>query len=140
MSTIKTNTLTGTTSAGSILVTGEGGVRTTNLQQGLCKAWVNVDGTATFDSSDTEIRDSFNIDSTIDNGTGNYDATFTVPMSTDDYSVGGTCAHDAPISANRDSNFQCVAESASQINLNIFSSSQQDRAHVYGQVFGDLAE
>ena len=42
MSTIKTNTLTGTTSAGSIVVTGEGGSTTTNLQQGLAKAWNNV--------------------------------------------------------------------------------------------------
>ena len=45
MSTIKTNTLTGTTSAGSILVTGEGGSTTTNLQQGLCKHWTTVDAT-----------------------------------------------------------------------------------------------
>ena len=41
MSTIKTNTLTGTTSAGSIVVTGEGGSTTTNLQQGLIKGWCN---------------------------------------------------------------------------------------------------
>ena len=108
-------------------------------RQGVGKAWVNFNGTATFDSSDTEIRDSFNIASTIDNGTGNYDATFTNNMSDANYSSTGTCAHDIPISANRDSNFQVVAESASQINLNIFSSSQQDRAHVCGQVFGDLA-
>ena len=47
MSTIKTNTLTGTTSAGSILVTGEGGSTTTNLQQGLTKTWVTIDGDAT---------------------------------------------------------------------------------------------
>ena len=37
MSTAKVNTLTGTTTAGSIAVTGEGGSTTTNLQQGLCK-------------------------------------------------------------------------------------------------------
>ena len=42
MSTIKTNTLTGTTSAGSIVVTGEGGSTTTNLQQGLAKAWATL--------------------------------------------------------------------------------------------------
>ena len=41
MSTLRTNTLTGTTSAGSILVTGEGGSTTTNLQQGLNKVLVN---------------------------------------------------------------------------------------------------
>ena len=37
MATLKTNTLTGTSTAGSIAVTGEGNSTTTNLQQGLCK-------------------------------------------------------------------------------------------------------
>ena len=132
-------TFVGADSDGVLTITGEGGSTKTNVQQGLCKSWVNFDGTATFDGSDTEIRDSFNVASTIDNGTGNYDATFTNNMNDSNYSSTGTCAHDKPISANRDSNFQVVAESASQINLNIFSSSQQDRAHVCGQVFGDLA-
>ena len=40
MSTVKVNKLTGTTTAGSIAVTGETGSTTTNLQQGLAKAWV----------------------------------------------------------------------------------------------------
>ena len=44
MSTLKTNTLTGTTSAGSIVVTGEGGSTTTNLQQGLAKFFFNLNG------------------------------------------------------------------------------------------------
>ena len=47
MSTLITNTFTGKTSAGSIVVTGEGGSTTTNLQQGLCKVWADVDMTGT---------------------------------------------------------------------------------------------
>ena len=39
-STLKINTLTGVSTAGSIAVTGEGNSTTTNLQQGLCKSWV----------------------------------------------------------------------------------------------------
>ena len=39
MSTVIVNTLTGTSTAGSISVTGEGGSTTTNLQQGLIKVW-----------------------------------------------------------------------------------------------------
>ena len=39
-STLKINTLTGVTTAGSIAVTGEGNSTTTNLQQGLCKGMV----------------------------------------------------------------------------------------------------
>ena len=67
MSTLKTNTLTGTTSAGSINVTGEGGSTTTNLQQGLAKAWGNLNGTGT-----PAFRDSLNMASVTDNGTGSY--------------------------------------------------------------------
>jgi len=133
MSTLAINTLTGQTSASSINVRGEGSANT-NLQQGLCKAWVNLNGTGTIAT-----RDTFNIASTVDNGTGNYDAVFTSNMNDANYSVTGTVADNIPIASNRDSIFQCVAESASQINLNAFSSSQQDRTHFYGQVFGDLA-
>ena len=46
-STLKINTLTGVTTAGSIAVTGEGNSTTTNLQQGLAKSWINFDGTGT---------------------------------------------------------------------------------------------
>ena len=69
MSTIKTNTLTGTTSAGSIVVTGEGGSTTTNLQQGLIKMWVHA--------HQHESQDSFNITSSTDNGTGDFTFTAT---------------------------------------------------------------
>ena len=72
MSTIKTNTLTGTTSAGSINVTGEGGSTTTNLQQGLQKNFLNMNGTGT-----VAISDSFNTASITDIGTGNYSTAFT---------------------------------------------------------------
>ena len=84
MSTIKTNTLTGTTSAGSIVVTGEGGSTTTNLQQGLVKAWINLNGTGTIAT-----RDSFNSASITDNGTGEYIDTFKNPMVNTTYSVSG---------------------------------------------------
>ena len=67
MSTVIVNTLTGTTTAGSISVTGEGNSTTTNLQQGLAKAWVHFDGTSTL-----SIKDSFNNSSVTDNATGQY--------------------------------------------------------------------
>ena len=41
-STLKINTLTGVSTAGSIAVTGEGNSTTTNLQQGLGKSWINA--------------------------------------------------------------------------------------------------
>jgi hypothetical protein len=65
MSEILVNKLTGTSTAGSILVTGEGNSTTTNLQQGLVKAWVNLNGTGTIAA-----RDSLNVSSLLDQGTG----------------------------------------------------------------------
>ena len=72
MATLKTNTLTGTTTAGSIAVTGEGNSTTTNLQQGLLKTWHNFDGEST-----VATRDSFNTSGLTDNGTGDYSLTIT---------------------------------------------------------------
>ena len=47
MSTIFVNTLTGTSTAGSIAVTGEGNSTTTNLQQGLANQWTHFDSAGT---------------------------------------------------------------------------------------------
>lgn len=77
---IKTNTLKGQTTAGSIAVQGEGSA-TTNLQQGLLKCWVEFDGTA----SGAAARDSFNLTSMTDNGTGNYFVTIANDMASANY-------------------------------------------------------
>ena len=63
MSTILVNTLTGTSTAGSIAVTGEGNSTTTNLQQGLAKAWLRATASAA-------VSDSLNVSSGTDHGTG----------------------------------------------------------------------
>ena len=131
---VKVNQLSGIDTAGSITVQGEG-TNTTNLQQGLCKSWVNFDGS----ESPLTNRDSFNVSSLVDNGTGNYDQVYTNNMSSANHSVTGTGADNIPISSNRDRNFEMAAESTSQSNLNFFLSSQKDMNHVYGQIFGDLA-
>ena len=70
MSTILVNTLTGTSTAGSIAVTGEGNSTTTNLQQGLAKVWCKWNASVTVD-------DSFNQSSMVDVGTGDYEVVFT---------------------------------------------------------------
>ena len=131
---VKINQLSGIDTAGSIAVQGEG-TNTTNLQQGLCKSWVNFDGS----ESPLTNRDSFNVSSLVDNGTGNYDQVYTNNMSSANHSVTGTGADNIPIASNRDRNFEMAAESTSQSNLNFFLSSQKDMNHVYGQIFGDLA-
>ena len=85
MSEIKTDKLTGTGTAGSILVTGEGNSTTTNLQQGLAKAWLNLNGTGTI-----AIVESLNIASVVDNGTGSYTATYTSSMSVAENAITGS--------------------------------------------------
>ena len=84
MSTLLLNTLTGKTSAGSIVVTGEGGSTTTNLQQGVAKSWCNYVTAATFVNND-----SFNVGSLTDAGAGSCKMNFTNNFNNDDYSTTG---------------------------------------------------
>ena len=88
MATLKTNTLTGTSTAGSIAVTAEGNSTTTNLQQGLCKAWAGCQ-TSGDGGGDPTIVDSFNHASLTDNGTGDQTLAFTNSMGNDAYSALG---------------------------------------------------
>ena len=82
MSTLLVNTLTGTSTAGSIVVTGEGNSATTNLQQGLAKSWANFNGTGTI-----ALTDSFNVASLSDEGTGEYETNFTNSMNNGDFAI-----------------------------------------------------
>ena len=77
---VKTDKLTGITTAGSISVVGEGNSTTTNLQQGLAKAWIDFNGTGT-----VAIADSFNITSITDNTTGDYSVTIANDMGNANY-------------------------------------------------------
>ena len=52
------------------------------FQSGSAKAWVNFDGTGT-----VAIKDSFNVTSITDNGSGDYFVTFTNAMSDKNYAV-----------------------------------------------------
>ena len=75
-SEIAIDKLKGVTAAGSMLVVGEGGTNTTNLQQGLAKAWTSVNSNGTFAT-----HDSFNQSSATDNGTGDHTTTYTTSFS-----------------------------------------------------------
>ena len=79
-SILKVDALQGITSAGDITVTSEGGAATQSLQQGLAKSWVNLNGTGTIAT-----RDSFNVSSLTDGGTGKYNVNYTSSMSSADY-------------------------------------------------------
>jgi hypothetical protein len=81
-STLKINTLTGVSTAGSIAVTGEGNSTTTNLQQGLCKAWNFISDA---DAGTIVQGDSFNTSSALDNGTGLFRFPLTNAMGNTNY-------------------------------------------------------
>jgi len=79
MSEVKTNKLTGTTSAGDVEVTSEGGAVTFQLQQGLAKHMCN------FNMSTTSVADSFNNSSLTDSSTGQFVANLTNNMGNANY-------------------------------------------------------
>jgi hypothetical protein len=74
-SQLKVDTITGVTTAGSVAVTGEGNSTTTNLQQGLAKAWSAFSATSTPASTDSN-----NIASITDNASGRFTMNYTSNM------------------------------------------------------------
>ena len=128
-SQLKVDTLTGVTTAGSIVVTGEGNSTTTNLQQGLAKAWVLFNGTGTIASTD-----SFNVSGLTDNGTGNYTVSINNDMSV---SNGFSCVGSdedrgvGEVDPNGTGAVTCVRRDT--------SASAQDCAQISVTVHGDLA-
>lgn len=136
-STLKINTLTGVTTAGSIAVTGEGNSTTTNLQQGLVKCWVNFDGTA----SNAAERDSFNLSSMTDSSTGNYVVNFSNNMGNGNFSGIAIQGNNNASNAGVNSTIAVghTASSASGIETSNLSQSNTDYAQISAVYNGDLA-
>ena len=129
-SILKVDALQGVTAAGSILVTGEGNSTTTNLQQGLAKTWVNIDGTGTIAA-----RDSLNVGSLTDNGTGKYDINFNNNFGNTNYCmvVGGFGG--SGIGSNYDVSLNTTAES----NVRGYAGGYADADTLQCTALGDLA-
>tara|TARA_R100000231_G_scaffold88991_1_gene67369 strand:+ start:143 stop:580 length:438 start_codon:yes stop_codon:yes gene_type:complete len=143
-SELKVDKFTGVTTAGSIDVTGEGNSTTTNLQQGLCKAWMSLNGSSTI-----ALHDSFNTASTTDNGSGDYTQTYTNAMNNDDYSVVGSVRAQSSSylnglmvgNTNSGDKSAFISTSSVRITTNYAggSSAREDRSIVNTQICGDLA-
>ena len=88
-SEIAIDKLKGVTAAGSMLVVGEGGTNTTNLQQGLCKSWCHLRGTST-----PTPQDSFNIGSVTDTATGRKTLNFSSNFGNGNYTCSGMAGND----------------------------------------------
>ena len=138
-SILKVDALQGVTSAGSILVTGEGNSTTTNLQQGLAKQWSYVNDTGT-----SAIIDSFNTTSLSDNGTGNGTVNITSSM--------GNATYNISVSTNADNggiNRTCGVFTGTsgttstaglyRISRWIITANSLEDGYFYSNTFGDLA-
>ena len=135
MSTLLTDKFTGTTSAGSIVVTGEGGSTTTNLQQGLAKVWCS----ATISSNTHTIQDSLNVASLTDGGTGITSVVITNDMNNDDYSVSACLGISgarlfASLNANSD-----IATGSYKMNSINYAGGFEDYDNFGSSIHGDLA-
>ena len=129
-STLKINTLTGVTTAGSIAVTGEGNSTTTNLQQGLVKAWADY----TTSSGGNSINGSgFNVSSISDVGTGDVRLNYTNNMADANYSG---FASTAAVGLNH---IDDQATDRQRCRTYSDLSTEADRNHAYFGVVGDLA-
>jgi hypothetical protein len=110
-------------STGQTTIVGEGGTNTTSLQQGLTKVWVTFDGTA----SGATVRDSFNVTSTDDDGTGIYGVNFTTSMGNANFS---SLAQRAVLTG---------AETTGTANCNRMTTGSIDKVQAYGDD-GSLAD
>jgi len=79
MSTLKADTIQNT-SGGAVTLT----------KQQAAKGFINFDGAATFDASDTEVRKSFNMSTLTDSGTGHYVIGITSAMGDTDFIMNTT--------------------------------------------------
>tara|TARA_R110001592_G_scaffold7100_1_gene40063 strand:+ start:446 stop:859 length:414 start_codon:yes stop_codon:yes gene_type:complete len=135
-SVLKVNTLTGVTTAGSIVVTGEGNSTTTNLQQGLAKAWGQW-------NASQALQGSFNCASITDTATGRATFAIATDMANDDYSI-ATAGSNGSASATIYSSDPNTLAAATFI-VNIFAASNgsafalADRSINLVVVHGDLA-
>ena len=133
------NTLGALSTAGGVTITGEGGTTTTNLQQGLCKAWTTFNGTGTIATTD-----SYNIASLTDSAVGVYSTNFTNDMGNSEHADAFALREATDGAANDIDglvNYQRAAQGAGFTALTTQSSGTTpgDRARIAVMTFGDLA-
>jgi len=132
-STLKINTLTGVTTAGSIAVTGEGNSTTTNLQQGLAKAWFHI---VSGGASTIALGDSFNATSISDGGTGIYNFNIANDMANAVYSLTVSSQAGAGFPDKPQINSQSTGSFASR---QAHATDEVDSGIYNATVHGDLA-
>ena len=141
-SELRVDNLKGSTTGGSVSVLGEGTSVTTNLQNGLAKAWVNFDHTAIDSGTDLDgVRKSFNIASVVDVNTGRANTNLTNPMADADHISTGS-AGDASQSGARNIHLDDGGGNTSSAivsNVENNASTTADAEYVGIITHGDLA-
>ena len=141
MSTLRTNALEGMDAKNSItIVAGAGNITTTNVQEGLCKAWCRFDGTS------SGFQDSFNMGSLTDHGTGDHEVAYTNNMANTSYSTIGSAKEStgethSSAGADRLLNPSRLALVTSGVKVTAISlaNAQRDCDENAAQICGDLA-
>lgn len=133
-SELKVDKITGVTTAGSMDVTGEGNSTTTNLQQGLAKAWTS-DETLASDTAEVWTGDTFNVASITDETTGQCLVNFTNGFGNTGFASQGT---ESGLSVNDIVSTKEDNTTTSRDNVYIYDGSYRDAPFCY-TVFGDLA-
>ena len=113
---------------GQVTIQGEG-TATTNLQQGLAKAWYNLNANA------ASLRDSFNIGSITDEGTGEYEGNFTTAMSNENYSANGTNSTKGTTNA-----YSFIISTGDQLNTYGLHSTASIRTNCWAETTQALAD
>ena len=131
-SQLNVDTIKGKTTEGSISIQGEGS-KTTNLQQGLAKAWAN------FNETDSTIRDNLNVASLTDNGTGYFTVTLTNVMNNDDYSRVGSAGENSNSGGNRVVGLRLPATGSFNLFTCNTGGSASDTPDTCVATLGDLA-
>jgi hypothetical protein len=92
----------------------------------LCRAWVNFDGTST-----VAIRDSANVSSITDNGTGDYTVNFTTAMPDANYSVANSIGSGAVVTSSPAVARQAISATASYRYTSVYASAGGSAAFDY---------
>tara|TARA_R100000697_G_scaffold63399_1_gene76258 strand:+ start:56 stop:454 length:399 start_codon:yes stop_codon:yes gene_type:complete len=127
--------------SGQVSIRGEGSATTTNLQQGLCKAWATFNATGT-----AATRDTFNVSGLTDNGTGDFSFAFSSNFETANaYVAGGLVAHSSQSTATytlRAYSSSTLTTSSARMSMVYNTDSAQGVSdYAYGSTLmhGDLA-
>lgn len=140
MSTLKTGTVQNNSGTGAPLFKNNAG---TEIGQ-LCKAWVNFDGTfgtSPFTEANGGIRDSFNVSSVTDNGTGNYTVNLTSAMPNSNYAAIATIGGGSI--SNSSESTQIISRTTTTFQVYVASDgtggstyTNQNASYVAAAVFG----